>query len=98
MPPVTSITRTKTTGRSDLRRIAFFLLSIMMGSRTSPLAAYGDSALIYTRMGVVFKASSWNTSRRGVQANGVGSTGPTQRDVFLPWTSVDSIRLARLDP
>jgi hypothetical protein len=51
-----------------------------------------EPALIYTRMGVVFKATTWDPSRRGVRASGAWSTGPEHLDVFLPWTSVDSIR------
>jgi hypothetical protein len=44
-------------------------------------------------MGVVFKASHWSKSRHGVRATGTWSTGPARIDVFLPWSSVDSIRL-----
>jgi hypothetical protein len=49
--------------------------------------------MIYTRMGVVFHASSWSDSTYGITADGVWSTGPTHMEVFLPWTSVDSIRM-----
>ena len=49
---------------------------------------------IYTRMGVVFHASAWSESTYGIEADGVWSTGPSHTKVFLPWTSVDSIRLA----
>ena len=51
-------------------------------------------ATIYTRMGVVFHASAWSESTYGIEADGVWSTGPSHAKVFLPWTSVDSIRLA----
>ena len=51
-------------------------------------------AMIYTRMGVVFHASRWTESTYGINADGVWSTGPSAMEVFLPWTSVDSIRLA----
>jgi hypothetical protein len=64
-------------------RIVSFLLRLRSGD---------GPALIYTRMGVVFKASTWKSSRRGVRASGAWSTGPEHLDVFLPWTSVDSIR------
>jgi hypothetical protein len=50
--------------------------------------------MIYTRMGVVFHASAWTESTYGIKADGVWSTGPSRLEVFLPWTSVDSIRLA----
>src|SRR3954451_146254 len=50
-------------------------------------------AMIYTRMGVIFHASTWTESMYGIKAKGVWSTGPSFLEVFLPWTSVDSIRL-----
>lgn len=50
-------------------------------------------AMIFTRMGVVFHASTWSESTYGIKADGVWSTGPSHLEVFLPWTSVDSIRL-----
>jgi hypothetical protein len=59
------------------------------GTARSP----GPDAMIYTRMGVVFHASGWEESTHGVTAQGVWSTGPTSMEVFLPWTSIDSIRL-----
>jgi hypothetical protein len=52
----------------------------------------GRGAMIYTRMGVVFHASTWSESPYGIQADGVWSTGPSAMEVFLPWTSIDSIR------
>ena len=55
-------------------------------------AANGRSAMIYTRMGVVFHASTWTESAHGVNADGVWSTGPTAMEIFLPWPSIDSIR------
>jgi hypothetical protein len=45
-------------------------------------------------MGVVFHASRWTESTYGIMADGVWSTGPSRLEVFIPWTSVDSIRLA----
>jgi len=50
------------------------------------------TAMIYTRMGVVFHASTWSESDYGITADGVWSTGPDSMEVFLPWTSIDSIR------
>jgi hypothetical protein len=55
-------------------------------------AADARSAMIYTRMGVVFHASTWAESAYGINADGVWSTGPTAMEVFLPWPSIDSIR------
>jgi hypothetical protein len=52
----------------------------------------GREAMIYTRMGVVFHTSSWRESKYGITADGTWSTGPTSMEVFLPWTSIDSIR------
>jgi hypothetical protein len=52
----------------------------------------GRGAMIYTRMGVVFHASAWSESTYGITADGVWSTGPPSMEVFLPWTSIDSIR------
>jgi hypothetical protein len=50
--------------------------------------------MIYTRMGVVFHASGWSESTYGIEADGVWSTGPSSfTKVFLPWTSIDSVRL-----
>jgi hypothetical protein len=57
-------------------------------------AEAGRSAMIYTRMGVVFHASTWSEWKFGIKAHGVWSTGPSHLEVFLPWTSIDSIRLA----
>jgi hypothetical protein len=74
-------------------RIFKYGLLWLLGSGIRPLAASAGTALIYTRMGVVFKATEWTTSRHGVQASGVWSTGPASLDVFLPWSSVDSVRL-----
>jgi hypothetical protein len=51
--------------------------------------------MIYTRMGVVFQASSWRESAYGVTADGVWSTGSSAMEVFLPWSSIDSIRLSQ---
>jgi hypothetical protein len=53
------------------------------------------NAMIYTRMGVVFHASTWSESDYGITADGVWSTGPDSMEVFLPWTSIDSIRFTQ---
>jgi hypothetical protein len=57
------------------------------------LAEGERKAVIFTRMGVVFHASTWSESTYGIMADGVWSTGPSHLEVFLPWTSVDSIRI-----
>jgi hypothetical protein len=72
------------------------LNSVAVDRPPSPLngeSAQGRSAMIYTRMGVVFHTSAWSESTYGIKADGVWSTGQSFSEVFLPWTSVDSIRL-----